>query len=178
MNPNNDDNSGWRETEIIGLEGGVVTTVESHDPDNDNRGHVCWVSPDTYDGDELMEIGVSHHGSLVVPNEGQRVLFTRRNDTLPTVVATRYEEGEEVPAYEPGERRVSHPASDSYVHFYTDGSIEVYGHNGNTIELKIDGSIVLNGGTNSLVTDVSTTTDSDGHVTSISLTKSSDIYVP
>jgi hypothetical protein len=159
------------------IEGGHVTTVESH-TDGDGRGHVCWVKPDSFEGDVQTEILAPAHGSVTIPEEGERVLVIHRRDGEPMIIGSRYEEGETIPAYDPGERIVSHAASDSHVYFRVDGSILVSGHNGNTIELKADGTIVLNGGTNNPVTDVSTTTDNDGHVTSISLTKSSDIYIP
>jgi hypothetical protein len=160
-----------------GIEGGTVTTVEPHDT-GDERSHECWVKPDSFEGDVRAEILSPAHGSVTIPEEGERVLVIHRRDDDPMIIGSRYEEDETIPAYDPGERIVSHAASDSHVYFRVDGSILVSGHNGNTIELKADGSIVLNGGTNNPVTDVSTTTDSDGHVTSISLTKSSDIYIP
>lgn len=60
----------------------------------------------------------------------------------------------------------------------TDGSVAVTGTAGNTVELPTSGDVVLNGGTTKPVTDVTTTTDSDGHVTSISLVRSDTVLVP
>jgi hypothetical protein len=174
----NPQSSTVRDERITGIEGGTVTIVKSHDPNSDDRSHVCWVSPDSFEGDVRAEILVPSHGTVTMPEEGDRVLVIHRRDDQPMILGERYEEFEDVPAYEPGERIVGHPASDSHVHFREDGSILVSGHNGNTIELQTDGTIVLNDGTNNPVTDVSTTTDGDGHVTSISLTKSSNVYVP
>jgi hypothetical protein len=258
----NPQSSTVRDERITGIEGGTVTIVKSHDPNSDDRSHVCWVSPDSFEGDVRAEILVPSHGTVTMPEEGDRVLVIHRRDDQPMILGERYEEFEDVPAYDPGERRDSHPASDAYVRYRTDDTLVLAAHDGNSdlkdtkpdldvqsddaivinpsgqykdvrlkddgrlavnldgatshidlkdsdsaavnwtgddtdVRLKNDGRIVINytngklfeidpttgevtidEGTNNPVTDVSTTTDSDGHVTSISLTKSLDVYVP
>lgn len=178
MNPHEDDErDSWRYPDIERIEGGVVTTVNEH-VQGDNIAHEVWVRPDSYDGDLPTEIIVTAKGDTSIPMEGQRVLVGHRTDARPIVLGQRYEEGDDVPPFKEGERRVGHPASDSYVRLLADGSMVVNGHNGNKIELKADGTVVINEGTTQPVTDVSTTTDADGHVTSISLTRADGVSLP
>lgn len=181
MNPHEDDErDSWRYPDIERIEGGVVTTVNEH-VEGDNIAHEIWVKPDSYEGDLTTEMVVGATGDVLIPEEGQRVLLAHRTDAKPIILGVRYQEGEEnddVPPFKEGERRVGHPASDSYVRFLTDGSMVVNGHNGNKIELKADGTVVINEGTTQPIMDISFGTDSDGDYTSHTITRADNVYLP
>jgi hypothetical protein len=179
MNPHNDlDDRSWFTGESASYEGAVVTSSPTHTT-GDGVTHAVRVSPDTYNGSMEAEIPVTARGDTLIPEEGQRVFVVYRKNTEPLVVAQRYEEdGVEPPSFEPGERRIGHPASDSHVLLQPDGTIRIDGANGNTVELAANGDVIINSGSNNPITDVSTTTDADGHVTSVSTTTSDSIYLP
>jgi len=77
--------------------------------------------------------------------------------------------------------------SETQVRVHTDGNIEVQEtDNGTTISLKdgtIDitegtgGQVNLSGSSKGVIKDINTTTDGDGHVTSIDLVRSSEVFV-
>lgn len=58
------------------------------------------------------------------------------------------------------------------------GTITVTGDSGNSVALDGSGNVVLNGGSSHPITDISTSTDDNGNVTSISTTTSDSIFVP
>lgn len=180
MNPNTDDDvQQWRGD--ITLEWATVETVPTHDGGSDGA-HAVEITLDWFDEPEKAEVAIGLTGDVLMPEEGDRVIVGYREDERPIVLGGRYLLGDSIPAFQAGERVVGHPASDSHVRFHADGTLTVSGDGGNTVELQSDGSVVINGGSTAPVTDVtvSTTTDSDGHVTSVSLTKTrgADVYLP
>jgi len=178
LNPaNNDTNTAWKDETTIGAEGAVVRRTSSHTT-GDDVGHTVFVQPDTMEQTIAADVGVAQTGDIQIPTEGSRVLIAYRVNERPTVLCQRYTPEDTLPDFEPGERVVGHPLSDSHIRLSKDGTVTIKGDGGNTIELASDGSVTINGGSNNPVTDVSTSTDGDGHVTSISLTRSSNVYLP
>lgn len=179
MNPhsNNDGGASTSPRAIVGYEAATVTTVPSHTA-GDGTSHAIMVVPDGHDSPRSAEVPVDQHGDVSLPQEGDPVYVGYKRNGRTIVLGTRYGEDDSIPAFEEGERVIGHPLSDSHVRFAADGTLHVEGDDGNTIELRPDGTIVVNDGSNNPVTDIETSTDSDGHVTSISVTKSDDVYVP
>lgn len=113
-------------------------------------------------------------GSGHVLGEGHAVLVAH-NGSSGVVLKSLYTEDKnvtEAPNLSDGERHESHPASEASVEWQEDGTLAIDG----------DVDVVVNGGSTAPVTDVtvSTSTDSDGHVTSVSLniTRANNIFVP
>ncbi len=167
----------WKDNNTIGVEGAEVTRTQTH-TQGDDVGHAVYVKPDTLDRDVLADVATAQTGDVYIPEEGSRVIIGYRVNERPIVLGQRYQIDDTIPEFEPGERVIGHPLSNSHIRLAKDGSITVKGDGGNTIELASDGSVTINGGSANPVTDVTTSTDADGHVTSISLTKSSNIYIP
>jgi len=117
-------------------------------------------------------------GDVSIPTEGSRVIIGYRVNARPLVLGSRYSANDTVPEYEPGERIIGHPTSNSYIHLDNDGGVHIVGENGNSVTMQSNGDVVINDGNTQPVTDVSTSTDADGHVTSISLTRASGVYLP
>lgn len=164
-------------SEIVSIEQADVLTVKSHQS-GDNISHEVQIDSRYFEEPVIAAITVNQIGDITVPTQGDRVIVAYQIDGRPIILGTIYTSNDTLPDFEPGERIIGHPMTDSYVRLATDGTIHVEGDGGNTIELQPDGSIVLNGGSTQPVTDVQTTTDVDGHVTSVSLTRADGIYVP
>jgi len=178
LNPaNNDSSTAWKDHNAIGVESAEVIRTQSH-TEGDNVSHVVYVKPSTINETIPADVNANQVGDVQIPTEGSRVTIAYRPNERPLVVGQRYKNEDTVPEFEPGERVVGHPLSDSHIRLATDGSITIKGDAGNIVELASDGSVTINGGSKNPVTDVSTSTDADGHVTSISLTRSSNVYLP
>jgi len=178
MNPNEIDAPRTRRTEsIVGFDEATVITADTH-TSSDEVGHEVTVEPDLIDGSEIAEVLFAQTGDITIPEEGDRVLIGYRIDAKPVVLGSRYPRDATIPEYEPGERRIGHPASDSYIMFHADGSVTIEDDSGTTVTLDANGDVTVNGGSTQPVTDVSTSTDGDGHVTSISLTRADGVFVP
>jgi len=116
------------------------------------------------------------HGDIHPPLPDTQVVIARRRGGRPLVLGTAYTTEDSLDPYVAGERVLTHQLSDAKVHFEPDGTLTVQNGDGTTV--TIDGSEVsVDGGTQGVVTDVNTTTDSDGHVTSISLERSDTLLV-
>jgi len=175
MNPNAPDTTRTIESRTpTGLEAATVHRVYNTDGTSDSN-HVLEVEPDFHAVHVPAEMVVSTKGSVNMPNEGDRVLISHYQNGRAQVLGSRYTLQESVPEAAEGERVIGHPASDSRIHFADDGTITVTTDSGNTVTVSTDGTMTLNGGTVAPVTDVSTTTDSDGHVTDVSITRASDL---
>lgn len=177
LNPNETLNSDTETDEIIGLEGGIVTIAKAHSG-GDGVGHHVEVKPDTLESPIPAEVKTTQNGDIAIPTEGDRVLIGYRITGRAIILGTRYGADDTIPDYKPGERVIGHPLSNAHIRLADDGSIRVEGDSGNTIEMKSDGTVVVNGGSNNPITSLSTTKDADGHVTDVSTTKSTDIFVP
>lgn len=160
-NPYIDADPGLNTDEILGLEGAVVSSAQSH-ASGDDVGHHVQVRTDFFDDPVIAEVIVTQNGDTAIPEEGDNVIIAYRVNGIPIILGSRYANNDTVPDYTPGERRVSASASnDSYVRLLSNGEIHV----------NSDGPIIVNQGSTRPVTDVTvnTQTDSDGHVTNVSL---------
>lgn len=130
----------------------------------------------------LVTLQPTAHGDLYIPPQGSQVLYYETREDEYVTLQSAYTDTNSPPSIYPGERVLSHPLSDSRVYFQRDGTCTVRGDGGNTVTLKPNGDVVINGGQTRAMTDVSasTTTDGDGHVTDVSLniTRSDSVYLP
>lgn len=143
---------------------GVVTSAPT--TDEDGQHHVA-VQHTRVPSDEQIPVIPTVHGDYYIPPEDTPVLVGRFWNGEYAVIGAPIPEVPS-PTIEAGERIVSHPGSGSTVRFHNDGTLDVYA----------DDTVRLNDGSTGVVTDVTTTTDADGHVTSISLTRASNVFVP
>lgn len=176
MNPFTSDDGGELGP-IRSITTGEVTSAPSHTSGDDIKHHVV-VSPDFTDASFPAEVGIMAKGDVSVPTEGTPVYLAMRPDGRALILGERYQLEDTIPEYESGERRVGHPLSNSHIELQADGTVHIENDAGTTVELQPDGDVVIDGGTNNPVTDVSTTTNADGYVTDVSTTKSSTVYLP
>jgi hypothetical protein len=145
------------------LDIGVVNSTPTQDTDG---AHHVTVQETRVPADKAIPVIPPVHGDFYVPPEGTPVLvaYTAENDGV--VIGSPVPETTTA-TVEGGERIVSHPLSDAVVRFNTDGTLDVYG----------DSTVRINGGDTGVIHDVETTKDGDGHVTSITLNRRSDILI-
>jgi hypothetical protein len=179
LNPaNNSDGTTWKDEKRVGVEGAEVIRTSSH-TQGDNVGHVVYVKPDLLDRTLPADVAVTQTGDVTIPEEGSRVIIAFRPNERPIVLGQRYKQDETIPDFEPGERVIGHPLSESHIRLAKDGSITVKGDEGNTIELASDGSVTINGGSTKAIKNVEAGgTNSDGGITSLNITRSDDVYIP
>jgi hypothetical protein len=178
MNPHNsgDNGRGWLGGEIIGLEEATVVTSPLND--SSSVPHRVEVKPFTLDEPMLADVRIAQSGDVSLPTEETRVIIGYRLNGQPVVLGGQYTEGDTLPDVAEGERIIGHSASQSHIKFAQDGSITVKGDGGNTVELSVDGAVVVNGGDTEPVTDVETTENADGYVTDVSLMRADGVYLP
>jgi len=121
---------------------------------------------------------VPQKGDVTIPDEGDDILVGARPDERLVMLGSRYTLEDSIPEYKPGERRIGHPITDSHIELQTDGTVHIENDTGTTVELQPDGSVVIDSGTNTPITDIQTQTDAEGHVTDVSVTRSSSVYLP
>jgi hypothetical protein len=117
-------------------------------------------------------VSVSSDGDVSIPDRsGEQDLlavYGRLDGEKPIVLGFFYDpELHEIPDSQAGERKVGHQASETELYFRADGSLEV----------TTDSNLILNGGTQGAIYDIETRTDSDGHVTSVTPQRRSDILI-
>jgi hypothetical protein len=168
----------WKDNSTIGVEGAEVTRTQAH-TQGDEVGHSVYVKPDTLDRDILADVATTQTGDVCIPEAGSRVIIGYRVNERPIVLGQRYQIDDTIPDFEPGERVIGHPLSDSHIRLAKDGSITIKGDGGNTIELASDGSVTINGGSTKAIKNVEAGgTNSEGGITSLDITRSSDVYIP
>lgn len=147
------------------LEWATVTRAPTNDATTDN-GHVVEVTTEFREEPTMAVVRVDQRGDAYIPAEGDDVLLGYQLDGRPVVLGSRYTRDDEEPHFEPGERVVGHPATDSHIRIAQDGSVVVNGPGGSTIECHTDGTVSINDGNTAPVTDVDfaneTVTRSDG----------------
>lgn len=159
----------WLLSEIIALEEGRVLTVPTH-TSGDSIGHAVEVATEFLDEPQIAEVGVGEVGDVCLPAEGDDVIVGYRLDGAPFVLGTRYQVGDTIPEFEPGERVIGHPASSSHIRLATDGTVTISGDGGNTIELAPNGNTIINGGGVKPITQVDFTNET--------VTRAADVLVP
>jgi hypothetical protein len=160
-------------TEYTFLDVGVVTSAPTTEADGQ---HHVTVQETPTAPDEPIPVLPTVHGDYYVPPEGAPVVVgkTGRYDGAVVGVAIP---PTDTPTLEAGERILSHPLSTAHVRFNADGSIDVTSEGDASVRLRADGTLVLNGGSQGIVTDVQTTTDADGHVTDVTLVREDSIQI-
>lgn len=179
LNPNEESltESGDR-YDTVGFESAEVVTAPTH-VSGDNVGHHVEVIPDKLDEPVTADVRVDQSGDVAIPTEGERVIIGYRTNSRPIVLGTRYSLSDDIPEFEPGERVIGHSLTDGHIRLDTDGTITVTAANDTaTITIGADGTIQINDGQTKPITDVETTTDGDGHVTDITVTRSNNVYLP
>lgn len=167
----------WKDSESIGLEGATVTRTKPHE-EGDDVGHVVFVQPDTVEEDVAADVAVNQTGDVQIPDVGSRVVIGYRVNERPLVLGQRYSVGDTVPPFAPGERVIGHPSSDSSIRLSDNGSVTITGDSGVSVELTTDGTVVVNDGDTKAVTDVqAASTNDNGGITSLDITRSDSILV-
>jgi len=179
LNPaNNNETTSWKDEKRVGVEGAEVIRTSSHSK-GDNVGHVVYVKPDLLDRTLPADVAVTQTGDITIPEEGSRVIIAFRPNERPVVLGQRYKQDDTIPEFEPGERVIGHPLSESHIRLAKDGSITIEGDGGNTIKLASDGSVTINDGSTQAIKDVQADgTNSNGGITSLDITRSNDVYLP
>lgn len=128
---------------------------------------------------------VPNKGDIATPNKGDTIIlgYTKGGFAVCFGVMYTRQERSQIPSYTADERVIGHRATNAEIRISEDGTVTILAESGDKIEVDTnDGSVRVNDGTNSVVYDasVSTTTDVDGHVTSVTLnlSKSDKLKVP
>jgi len=167
LNPNNSETTDdYRDLNAIGVEG--ATVVETPEPTGEQP-HAVRVVPDTFSEAMEADVLVGALGDGYLPKPDTRVIIAYRPSEQPVVINTRYGQDDDSPTLSPGERVISHQASDATVRFHPDG----------TLGIDADTDVVINNGTKQAVTDVEASgTNADGGITGLDITRSPNVYLP
>lgn len=112
-------------------------------------------------------VPVGNKGDVTLPSVGDMVMIARFRNNKAVVLSTYYTQQPDIPTAEEGERVVGHPESDSEVRLKPNGDVVI----------NPERNVVIDGGGTKVVTDVETTTDADGHVTSITVVRADSTEV-
>jgi len=162
----------------------VISTPTYDDTVN---GYTVEVTTPTFQADNAAPqtaiIVPAAHGSVALPSEGARVLvvelprrayvlgaFPHENDGQPRVGA---KQGERVIGTSGSEARIRlTPSGD--VNIISDDTID---STPSRVTLTANGQVIINGGDTRPITDVTTDTDADGHVTNVSVSRADDVFI-
>lgn len=165
----------------VGLHRARVTQVPA------DGNHVVKISPIAVDAGDIVQGGtpkdaivpVDTYGDVSLPSEGDLAIVEKTQNDLFVVRGVLYTRQDAGPSYQEGERRVGHSETGSHFRIDPDGVITIEADDGTTFTVDpSDGTVRVNGGSTGVVTDVTTTTDTDGHVTSVDVVRSNYLYVP
>lgn len=171
LNPSQSESSReWKDSSSIGLEGAEVTRSPSH-TEGDNKSHAVYVKPDTMERELLADVAVGLNGDTQIPTEQSRVVIGYRVNERPLVLGERYKQDDSVPDFEPGERVVGHPLTESYIKLSKNGSVTIEGNGGGMTEFTPTGGITHTGTTGNTVdlTDKGDITVSDDNGNTITI---------
>jgi hypothetical protein len=147
--------------DAIGM--GIVTSAPTQ---TDNGETVVSVQSATVPTDGTAVVLPNVHGDSYVPPKGTPVLLAQLASSE-TIVLKAPTPNVDSPTLDEGERIISHPTSESVVKFNADGTLDIHG----------DGVVRINGGSKGAITDITTSTDGDGHVTDVSVTRNDDVLL-
>jgi len=111
---------------------------------------------------ELCDVLTTSGGDTLYPSVGETAVFARRTTGRPLLLGTFGEAAE----IEEGERIIGHSGSDTHLRLNNDGTIDIIPDGATSAVLTVS-SNGLEFTDMQVMTDVSTTTDADGHVTSV-----------
>lgn len=131
-------------------------------------------------------------GDVALPSKGDLVALgyfkSADGSKTPIVLGALYSAGDEnVPAYDAADRVLGSIKHSSEIRIDSDGTIALTHEHGSEVRLKengdvevnsVDGNVIIDGGGVGAIYDVSTSTDADGHVTGITLHRSSTVKIP
>lgn len=135
-----DEDQQWKDSNVIGIEGAIVTQTKTNTA-SDDTAHAVKVIPDLVSSEIVADVAIGQTGDVCIPTEDSRVVIAYRENERPVVLGQRYTSEDTIPEFEPGERIIGHPLSDSYIKIDTEGKIRI------------------NGGETGVVTDVDFTND-------------------
>jgi len=127
---------------LTGLEVMNVTNTREH-KQGDNISHHVEIRSNFFKGSQIAPVAVSQLGDICIPQEEDRVLVGYRSSGQPIVLGTHYGEGDTLPAYKPGERRIGHPASNAYIRLQQNGEVRIESHEEATVLFRDDGSVAM-----------------------------------
>mgnify|MGYP006283569515 CR=1 FL=1 len=156
------------------LDVGIVTSAPKQDTDG---AHHVTVAETRTPSDKPIPVIPPAHGDYYVPPEGTPVLiaYTDENDGVVIGSPLPPTTSETVAA---GERVVSHPLSQSAVRFEEDGTVRLMGDDGSDVALQPDGTLVVDGGTQGAVTNVTISDTNDyGGATSLNIIRNPDVLL-
>lgn len=116
--------------------------------------------------DRALPVLPTVHGDYYVPPTGAPVMVAAGERDQYYVLSAAVP-NVDTTDYKPGERILSHPLSEANVRFNDDGSIDIHG----------DTTVRINNGSQGAITDIETSSDSDGHITDISLVRNNNILL-
>ena len=166
-------NEAERVAEALRLEEGYVVSV----PEGSSvppAVEVMTYGPDG--GSTIASVAMTLTGDMNVPPVGSDVILAERKGGRPVVLACSYEEMGDIPSAKVDERVISHSSSHAEIRLKPDGSVHVTNDSGTSLVLD-GGTVTINGGTQGVITDVSTSKDGDGHVTDVSITRNQNILI-
>jgi len=179
------------------LDSGFVTSVVDENPETPELEHdgppAVVVQEAQVPADQPIPVAPTVHGDYYTPPEGAPVLIGYLSENDPIVIATGVPDTD-TPDVKAGERILSHPLSTAHISFGENGSLTVRNdgesavqlnddgtvtveNNSGSIEMEDDGTVIINNGSKGVITDIITATDSDGHITDITLVRNSSILV-
>jgi hypothetical protein len=161
---------------IVAVDKAEVISADASGPSGTE--HAIVVSPEHTAQNKPALVMENAGGDVTLPTEGEDVLIGQTDSGTFYVLGRTYQPDDTVPTLAPGERRIGHPLSDSAVTLHKDGTVTIEGDSGTTVSIKPNGDVVINGGSTAPITDVQTSTDGDGHVTSIDITRAEGVFVP
>lgn len=146
LNPNStNETTQWKDKSRVGVESAtVIRTQENRNAEGVS--HVCYVKPSTLNKTIPADVLVSLVGDAQIPTEGSRVLISYRTNERAVVIGQRYKASNTEPPYEPGERIIGHPETNSNIRLNNDGSISLQSELGVVrckIELNADGEVLV-----------------------------------
>jgi hypothetical protein len=112
-------------TEIGTLELMRVTTANAHQTPTDQIEHHVQVQRSLFEEPQTAVVMPTQIGDIYVPQEGDLVIVGHRTDGPPVILGSYYSADYSLPLYKPGERRIGHPASDSYIRLKQNGTIQI-----------------------------------------------------
>lgn len=133
-------------------------------------------SADSFDA----TLAVDSDGDKAVPHASEEqdlfAVFARFDGHQPIVLSLFYDPSvHEIPSANAGERKLGHQLSETEIYFKADGTLEIA--TDADLSVNTTGNIILNGGDEGAIYDISTTTDADGHVTSVTPERRGDILL-
>lgn len=141
--------------------------VTASTPGQTAGAHHAFVQESQTESDKPLPVLTQAHGDYYVPTEGSQVVTAPIDKNEFAIVASLVSPGAK-PSVDPGERVVSHPNSKASVYFKNDGTLEIWG----------DTQVVINGGTQGIITDVSAgSRNSNNGITSLDITRDSSIQI-